>query len=309
METRKLVKTGADTYTVSIPKKWIKANNLKKGDLIFLKPNKNCLELSTTENVDREEVKEISFNVDKKNINYLRRATISAYINNYNVFRFHGTELNEKLDDIRKILQNFLALEVTEQTNSCLVARDYLNLNEFSIANTLRRMDMIARSMIIDLKNDDLTTLKSLEFRDYEVDKLYFLVSRLIRSILENPNNPHKLSSVETISVWWMAKNLENVADFVKKIAKEIDSKKKKTKQLQDTFLKIEEYYLKTMKAYFTNNKELANTIMGERDEINEMIINNKNTPESTIHMVQMVDHIRNIAKIMLDSVEDKNKK
>ena len=100
----------------------------------------------------QKSAKEISIELDDKEINSIRRQTISAYINNYHIFTFHGDSLNKKLEEIRKILNNFLALEIVEQTATKLVAKDFLNIQEFSLKNTVRRMDMLTRSIITDAK-------------------------------------------------------------------------------------------------------------------------------------------------------------
>jgi phosphate uptake regulator len=183
MNIRKLVKSGAASHTVALPKDWLDKNKLKKGDLLYITEKDNELIISSDTKAPQKTKKEISIAVDKKEINTIRRQTISAYINNYSIFTFHGDELNKKLEKIRKILDNFLALETVEQTATKLVAKDFLNLEEFSITNTIRRMDMLTRSIITDAKKGKKES-QALEFRDYEVDKLFFLMSRLIRSNL-----------------------------------------------------------------------------------------------------------------------------
>ncbi len=293
METRRLVKTGAETYTISLPKQWVKQNKLNKGDLLFLKELGNKVELST-EAKDEKEKKEATITIDKKDVGSIRRETISAYINNSTEFVFIGDGLSKKLEDIRKILHNFLALEVVEQTQTKLVVKDYLDLKEFSLDNTLRRMDMLIKSIIADSKNalKEKGVSKSLVYRDYEVDKLFFLISRLVRS--------REIESKEAIEYWWMAKNLENIGDMVRDLSEKFE-------KLGDDFIlelydKIEEYYREAIKSHFSKDKKVADKLIANRPALLDEIDDAIEDKEIANKLKSIVNRSRNIAKIVLDS-------
>lgn len=288
---RKLVKSGAASHTIALPKDWITKNKLKKGDLLYIKEKDNEITVSTETKQLQPSTKEISITIDDKEINTIRRQTISAYINNYHVFTFHGNSLNAKLEEIRKILHNFLALEVIEQTATKLVAKDFLNLQEFSLPNTLRRMDMLTRSILIDTKKGK-KEYQALYFRDFEVDKLFFLISRLIRSHISNPTS--KLSNIDALSIWWLAKNLELISDASKNLSQLF------TKDIEKIYSKTEEYYLECVKSYFKKDKELADRLINKRIELLKEC--DKVKPEQKYLLKTIINDSRNIAKIMLDS-------
>ena len=297
MNIRKLVKSGAASHTISLPKEWITKNKLKKGDLIYIQEDKNQL-IITTDNKEPEQEtqKEIVIQVDKQEINTLRRKTIEAYMNNYHLFTFIGESLNEKLEDIRKILQNFLALEIVEQTSTKLVAKDFLNLKEFSLPNTLRRMDMLTRSILSDAKKGKKEA-KTLYFRDFEVDKLFFLITRLIRSHLTNQHM--NISNVQSLSTWWLAKTFESIADSGKNLSHHWDN------NIKEVYEEIEQYYLKCSKAYFKKDKELADQMIQKRIELLQKLDRIK---YDHIHLLKsLVNHSRNVAKIILDEEDNQD--
>lgn len=292
MNVRKLVKSGAASHTVSLPKTWIQKNKLKRGDLIYIEENNNNIIIYPKEHEKKEtEKKEITITTKNKDISTLRRETISAYINNYSIFTFIGEDLNKNIDSIKKILDNFLALEIVEQTGTKLVAKDFLNLEEFSLENTIRRMDMLTRSIIIDSKKGSSES-EALEKRDFEVDKLFFLMSRLIRSNLADPDSDK--NKVEALSTWWLAKNLESTADFAKKISKEF------SKDIKDIYEEIEEYYKGCIKAYFKRDKELADKMIAARPELLDKCDKIKKPVKEQLKA--MISSSRNVAKIILDS-------
>jgi phosphate transport system protein len=291
MQIRKLVKSGAASHTVALPIDWISKNKLKKGDLIYINEENNNLVISTDTNKKEEAEKEIIIQVDNQNINTLRRKTISAYINNYHLFTFLGNSLNQKLEDIRKILQNFLALEIIEQTTTKLVAKDFLNLKEFSLPNTVRRMDMLTRSIITDAKKGK-EEYQALYYRDFEVDKLFFLISRLIRSHLTAQTAG--INNIQAHTMWWLAKNLESISDCAKNLSKDFSP------DIEEIYNEIEQYYLDCAKAYFKNDKSLADEMIEKRGKLLDKC--DKLNNEKKYLLKETVNHSRNIAKIILDT-------
>ena len=293
METRKLVKTGAETYTMSLPKEWVRRNKLNKGDLLFIRQDKASLEIRPSETSIQKEEKETTITIDNKDISTIRRETISAYINNFNKLTFAGETLNRKLEDIQRILHNFLALEVIEQTDKRLVVKDYLDLKEFSLDSIIRRMDMLVRSIMIDSKNsfEKKGVHENLKLRDYEVDKLFFLLNRLVKSRDINPK--------QAISYFWMAKTLESISDEIKEVAE--DFEKTQDKNILKRYEHIEEYYKEAVKAYMKNDKQLADKLIGQKSRIIEDLDSIKEKGIS-IRLKNMVANSRNIAKIALDS-------
>jgi len=286
MESRRVVKTGAETYTISIPKNWLKQNRIKKGDLLWISEDNEKLIVSKVAKEETVEVKEISFQIDNKDTGTLRRETIGAYINNYNVFVFHGKSLSKRLADIQSILANFIAVEIVEQTETKLVAKDFLNLKEFSLETTIRRMDMLARSIIIDSR--DPKNLDALKQKDFEVDKLFFLTSRLVRFKLVNCREP-----IEALKTWWFAKNIEKIADAAKELCGVYDPK------MEPFYKEVEQYYVSVMTAFFKHDKETADKLIVKRHELVEK--NDKIKIEQRIFLRDIIDGSRNISKTILD--------
>lgn len=294
MQIRRLVKSGAASHTVSLPKTWIEKNNLSKGNLVYLNEESNKIIITCEKSTGEEELKEITISIDAKDLGTIRRETISAYMNNYQLFTFHGETLSSRLEDIRKILNNFLALEVTEQTATKLVAKDFLNLNEFSIENTVRRMDMLTRSIIEDAKKGK-NEAKALGMRDFEVDKLFFLMSRLIRANLSSPTP--QIKNTEALSIWWLAKSLESVSDSAKNLSYLY------TKDIKDIYGEIEQFYLECAKAYFKKDRKHADEMIARRPNLLNNIDQLK-SEAAKIKLKDMVNFSRNVAKIILDMDE-----
>ena len=176
MHIRRLVKAGPASHTVSLPKKWIEKNNLKKGHNVYL-IEKSDRELVITPEQGQEqeaEPKEITINIDKKELDTIQREITSAYVNNYNTITIFGESLAEKVKQIRKMLHDFVALEISEQTAKSIIAKDLLNLKEISVEKTVKRMDMIVRTMLKDIA-EGVEDKKFNYEKDYHFNLQYFL--------------------------------------------------------------------------------------------------------------------------------------
>lgn len=304
MIIRRLVKAGQASHTISLPKEWLDKNKLKKGDLVYLH-EKTDKELTITPENKEEgpaEQKEITIQVDGKELSTVQREITSAYINNYNTIRLLGESVTQRTKDIRKMLHDFVALEVAEQTAKSITARDLLNLKEISIEKTIRRMDMLVRSMIQDsveaIDKPDLA--QSVIVRDYEVNRAYFLLMRLLKSSLNNKATAEhfKLSNDKVLNYYYLTLNLENFADAAKQLSETgVKTKKEKSKEV---FKEVEKCYLDAMKAYFVDDKKLADSVALKRAELMKTAAE---LPAGTAEIFRnMVTLANNIAKVVIDN-------
>ena len=304
MIIRRLVKAGQASHTISLPKEWLDRHKLKKGDLVYLYEKTDKELVITPESKADEEVpqKEITIPIDNKELSTIQREITSAYINNYNTIVLNGQSITKQTKDIRKMLHDFVALEVADQTANSIIAKDLLNLKEISIDKTIRRMDMLVRSMIQDsiaaLENAELA--QSVQVRDYEVNRAYFLLMRLLKSSLANKQiaDFFQLSNEKVLSYYYLTINLENFADCAKQLSEYLAKEKKKDK-MKSVFQSVEKNYLEVMKAYFTKDKKLADGVALQREgllkEANEL-------PAGTAELFKtMVTLTNNVARLVMD--------
>ncbi|MEM3154025.1 MAG: phosphate uptake regulator PhoU [Candidatus Woesearchaeota archaeon] len=304
MIIRRLVKAGQASHTISLPKEWLDRHKLKKGDLVYLYEKGDKELIITPESKAEEGVpqKEITISIDGKDLSTIQREITSAYINNYNTIVLNGQTITKQTKEIRKMLHDFVALEVADQTANSIIAKDLLNLKEISIDKTLRRMDMLVRSMIQDsiaaLDNADLA--QSVQVRDYEVNRAYFLLMRLLKSSLANKQiaDFFQLSNEKVLSYYYLTINLENFADCAKQLSEYLAKEKKKDK-LKAVFQNVEKNYLEVMKAYFTKDKKLADGVALQREDL---LKEASELPAGTAELFKtMVTLTNNVARLVMD--------
>lgn len=305
METRKLVKAGQASHTISLPKEWITKNNLKKGDTVWI-TNKSDNELLITPSSEQKasEKKEKTINIDGKDMETIQRDITSAYLNNYSTITLIGNAVTQKTKEIRKILHDFVALEISEQTSMRIVAKDLLNLQEISLQKTISRMDLIIRTMIDDtlLSFEGKELQESVQYRDYDVNRLYFLLSRLLKGSLKDPALASQLGikKDEVLSYWYLIVNLENLADYIKNISETGNTRNKQAKKIIEI---LQKNYLDIMKAHYNKDRALADSVIKKRTEIQEECEKLKN-PEINAVVKAITTAINNIAKTVIDTEE-----
>ncbi|HLC88717.1 MAG TPA: phosphate uptake regulator PhoU [Candidatus Nanoarchaeia archaeon] len=272
MEYRKLISFGKSSYVISLPKSWIRQNQLKKGDLIYVDERENSLVLDSKEtSVIEEKSKAIS--VDGKSIEWITRELNSAYIENYREIVLTGKELKEKSEAILPKIRELIALEVMELDGNKIVTKDFLNMNKVSIPELIRKMDMIIRSMLKDCANifaED--TVDNIYLRDKDVNRLSFLIYRAIRYGIRNPSLMLKNFDVKPIDLlndYWVGFHLEAVGDSAKRIARELRKSNlpvNKQKEFSLLFNQVTEFYLGALKAYYQKDHKTSLELSNSKD-------------------------------------------
>lgn len=312
MHSRRLVKAGSASHTVSLPKSWLEKNSLKKGDMIFITEKSDSeLSISPSKEEEKEEKKEVTIDVDGKSIGSIQREITSAYVNNYSKIHLAGKSIGEKSKKLRSVLHHFVALEVDEQTGSRISAKDLLNLKEISIEKTIRRMDMTLRSVILDSIKaiGNRSMHESIEQRDDDVNRLYFLLFRLLKSALNSQRiaGNFGISNNDIMSIWYLTVNIENIADDAKTLSRLAE--KINDKQLfKEAYHEIEKAYADVMKAYYNKDKKLADEIASRRIDIftkcSKLLIQTPTAGASEVieNLRSMTTNICNIARIVIDA-------
>jgi len=226
MEYRKIISFGKSSFVISLPKNWIRRNNLGKGDLVYLNEVKEGIVVQPEPNSDDSKFKEIVINVDGKTEEGLSREVCTAYILNHRKVIFKGNELKSKVKSIQTVIQSLIALEIMEQTPDSIVAQDFLNMDTISIQDLIKKMDIVTRTMIKETKlNFDEDHISTLDDRDKDVNRLYFLVYRSVLYNLQNPMKALKnfnMTSLDLVRSKSLSFYIEAIADESRRTARYI---------------------------------------------------------------------------------------
>ena len=299
MEYRKLISFGKNSFVVSLPKAWVRQSKLKKGDLIYIEVNDQNLVLSKneTDKVNLDKVQTID--IDGKSLNLIAREVNASYISNYRTIILKGKDIKDKIKDLQNIFQNLIALEVMEQTSNSIIAKDFLNINQVSVDELIRKMDIITRTMLKEsAQNIHKDNYENINQRDKDVNRLYFLLYRTVLYNMENLSNAYKklkLSPIDLLNYLFIGFYIEGIADEARRTARysrlvNIDNKEK---ALWDKFFeKTIQYYTDTIKSVYNKDYNLALNLSSLKEDFNkELDLFDKRNAE--VNFVNMSGRVR----------------
>ncbi|GAA0304915.1 PhoU domain-containing protein [Halarchaeum salinum] len=223
MERRKVQVTGGSTFTVSIPKDWARDHDVSAGDEISFHPDSGSLLLSP---VSEDETQRGTFDITGMEGDALTRTVMTMYVSGFDVLVLEASRItSDQRRVVRNATQGLVGLEVLEETSDRIVVQDLLDSSELSIHNAVRRMRLIARSMLDDavtaLRENDHDMAEDVIERDDDVDRLWFVVSRIFRGSLRSPRTAQEIGVTRETCFDYhsSARQLERIGDHAAKIA------------------------------------------------------------------------------------------
>jgi phosphate uptake regulator len=225
MELRKIQKTGG-TFFVSLPHDWAQKNGVDKGSLVSVIEAENGRLLidpkyELKKNIEVAEVAPSS---------YLKREIVEKYLLGFDIIKIEGrTRLPpETNEEVRKTIQGLIGLEIVEEDVNRIVLQFLLEPALFTPDKILRREYLFASSMHMDvttaLLEKNINLADAILKRDDEVDRLYFLLIRLLRTMILNPRLSEKmdLSLIDCLDYRMIATYVEAIGDYASQIARDI---------------------------------------------------------------------------------------
>ena len=224
METRKVQVTGGSTYTVSLPKGWATDNDVSAGSIVEFHSEDDLLLLSPKREQDRVEGTLDITGLDTEH--ELTRAVMTMYVSGFDVITLETNRISAtQRRVIRDATQGLVGLEVIEETSDRVVLQDLLDSSELSVHNAITRMRLVSLTMLEDavealITNDD-ELAQDVKERDDDVDRLWYMVSRVFRTVLRNPTAATEIGFPRDTCFDFQssARQLERIADHATKIA------------------------------------------------------------------------------------------
>jgi len=313
MQIRKLVKSGLSSFVVALPKDFIEKNKLQKGDLIYIEQNsKNELTITTEFNERSLDKKTKVIECDNVPFSTVKRELTSAYLDNYYEIIIRGKEIPKHIKEIKSEIAEKVALEVVDESSEKIVARDFLNYKDTEIIKLIRRIDNIVRSMLIDMKQaiNNKEVFEMIYERDDEVNKLGFLVYRVVKTACINPEIAKTLGikTLDIVALWDVNMHLEKMGDESKRVARilsNLDTKKVNPKKIISIIDLMEEKYKSTLESFHTKNIALADKVYNERKAIFKQLDDfaSKNKDSDVVEIIGkfkgMMSHLIDITRLV----------
>jgi phosphate uptake regulator len=200
MEYRKLQSLGGGTLLVSLPKVWVVKSRLQHGDTVGLEETPSGALLVYPKDVaSLEEKSYVSVKAAGEDPQAVVRDVTAAYLLGYNVINVAGdrTQVAKVKRYLRESVHGLMGLEVVSEDPMSLTLQFLFDLDTLPPEKLYRRMNNLARSMYVDAlvaaSANDPSLLEDVMQRDVEINRLFFLMVRLLRSTMADTRMAAKL--------------------------------------------------------------------------------------------------------------------
>lgn len=217
MDLRKIQRTSGGTFFVCLPKDWAERNGLDRGSIV-----------SVAETVDGQLAINPKYGVDRapqaaviKPTPLLDREIVEKYLLGYDIIRVEAKEKISPVDRecVKQASGRLVGLEIIEEDYSKIVMQCLLEPSTFPPEKILRREYSIASGMHRDavtaVIEGDVHLAKNVVARDNEVNRLYFLLVRILRTVIQNPGLSEKLAilPIDCLDYRLTASLVESIGD------------------------------------------------------------------------------------------------
>jgi len=281
MEIRKVQRTRGGTFFVTLPKEWALKNGITRGSVVYTSITSNGRLIINP----KYGLKPAHLSITIKPSPYLSRKIIGKYLLGYDTIRVSARDMItiEQREIVKETVSRLIGLEIIEEDHANIVIQCLLQPAALPPEKILRREYLIASGMLRDsmtsILQRDIQLAKSVIARDNEVDRLYFLVVRILRTIIQNPHLSEKLEiyPIDCLDYRLTASLIESVGDQASQIAEHaIELKEAKLSQdivaaLQSLHESVNEAYQDAVTAFFSRSISLAESVRDKREKVERM--------------------------------------
>lgn len=274
---RKVQRTPGGTVFVCLPKGWAEQYGVDKGSILTINETDDGKLLIEP----KSDVVPTPLAVTLKPGPYLSREIIGKYLLGFDIIKVEAKDRIgfEIRDTVKKTVSHLIGLEIIEEDYSGIVLQCLLEPSGFPPEKILRRGYAIAAGMHRDVVNalvdGDLRLAKSIIDRDDEVNRLYFLLVRILRTIVQNPGLSEKLGvhAIECLDYRLVASFVEAIGDECVRVAQKIAELKgtKLTENLKKALVAFHtgcfEAHEKALNAFLAGDIKLAEDVRNMREK------------------------------------------
>ncbi len=330
-ETRKVQLTGGGTFIISLPREWIKKNNIGKGSRLVLKqlPDGSLLIMPAERGVEaRELVARIKF-APELSLRALFREIVSYYVLGFDTIIIEVTAKEAAdlvSDEIREFINDrMIDLEIVEDTKNKLVLKCFSDHRTLSAYDIIRRMHRTTDYMIDDIvtalkrwgdRECRIRYLQRVVKLDNEVDRFYLYLVRQLNAALAGRIRLTEIgidTYVEVSLIGMVGKFIERVGDHAENIANSLLNNNYHlndylTSELVRVITNSRKLYNESMKSLYKRDCKRAHEIadkahlaLAKESELFSDYLTKISDPKTVMSMNRIIESSKRIAEYGID--------
>ncbi|WP_202318935.1 phosphate signaling complex PhoU family protein [Archaeoglobus neptunius] len=282
MEVRKLQLIGGSSYMVSLPKNWVKLNELKQGDDIYLQVEDSVITLYPKS--FREFARITSVQIDKLpslDEKFVRRFIYALYLQGIDEIVITDRKINARaVSRMGEIVKDLIGMEIIDASEGRIVLK-CLTSTDFDVYGVVRRMTQIIQSMIATILDGidrrDREALRDIENLEKDSDRLYLLAVRQEHRLVREFSSPSKWNELRLIlGIRTVAKLIEEISDALYNFSTyAVEMKSDELKEVKKYFEKLKMAFEKLSNAYFNSDVSLSEESIEDLEELEETLLSN----------------------------------
>lgn len=300
-DLRKIQQTPTGTFFVCLPRDWANQNALKKGALVSLDVTNDGKLLVDAKYTSEPTVKTTTLTAGP----YLGREIVGRYLLGYDTINIMAKDrIDSNSRNIVKSTANSLSgLEIFEETSSMISLHSLIQQPSGLIPEKiLNRNYVIVAGMTRDAANafifGDVELAKSVIERDAESNRLYFLLVRILRTIIQNPRLNEKIgiTPIECLDYRLAASLIEGIGDVSVQVASKAIALNglKLSGDFQNSFIELQsiccEAHERALKSFISKDISIAENVRNMREKIDLTYSNiEKVAKESSIDLMPQI--------------------
>ncbi len=286
MELRKLQKTGNNTLIISLPKWWIKKNNLKKGDEVLIKSFEKALLISKKE----ERTQRICELNHFKDMELMIREIIAKYVQGYDqiiIKNVSNIEKNIILEEkIKKILTGIEFSRDLEKKK--IIISIIIDERKIMLIDLLKKAVFNIKAMLSLFQNK-----QQVDILENEIDRITILASRIINRIFLGMIE--KSGSFNLPILKSVFDKLESCADSIERIGK-YGYEPKQIEIISEIIDRIKMIVDLVPVAIIENNKEAAHQIViSTTEDLEKKLFSIRKRQKESNNLAIFLEHISRV--------------
>lgn len=270
MEVRRVQKTSDGTFFVTLPKSWVTLHSVERGSLLTFTEGKDSkLSLGLYSEQDKP-----SRSITLSPTSTLEREIEEKYLLGYDLIQIESKEVmgSQVREDAKTIVKKLVGLEIMEEDAHKIVIQCLIEPSLLAPEKIIRRLHSITRGMQQDavkaFVDCDPKLAATVVERDEEVDRLYFLLVRMVRAALTDLSTAQRIhaSPVDCLDYRLLSSLIEHFGDYSASIAQNVPEDRRRislplSRSLEKGGQVVNTMYGNSIEAVLSRNLDLASDV------------------------------------------------
>ncbi len=288
IEVRKVQMVGYSTFSVSLPKDWVKEVGIKPGDVVsVIRLDDGSLKIQPGISREEKPARRV-INVDRcDEPGLLRRIIVALYIVGADsiIITSKSGLTAKQIEEVKKAISTLNGFGIVEQTSNYIAVQSFVDPTKFPIDGLLRRLHTITSYMLESsykaLVKRNMDIVNEVLMAEEEMDKIYWMAVRQLLYATRRMDVAKKIGLENVMNIAGnrlITKLIEKIGDYAENMAKQAKILIERGKRPKEEHLELIERDLQRVLEVYRNsfnsllNKDtiLANRVIDMADKLEQ---------------------------------------